>query len=247
MRPTVGILVALLIGATGSSVYFQVLNPGAAGGAQTNGEVERLVQENASLRSRLQERTAESTGRDGDTQGRVHQWPSVDGVSRERERSGAPTDADLVLRGKELEIDDLRAEIERLTTVLEVAKRRGFTAEMAIPNLAGLITEVSKDGTLCTITVTDNPDNVPLDRTVGCRLAVYDNSGYKGEVRVTRYEGEKRIGKYDMGVLSCRTMRFAVDPNKGGELLSEWAEKAGRTTPDFPRIKVNDKVASKIY
>jgi len=75
-----------------------------------------------------------------------------------------------------------------LKLLVDAAEARGFLRSMAAPNLAGTVTNAA--GTLCTIAVTNNPEEIDIGKMVSenkFAFAVYDASGYKGEAIVDKF------------------------------------------------------------
>ncbi|MCC7395725.1 MAG: hypothetical protein IT455_01540 [Planctomycetes bacterium] len=93
------------------------------------------------------------------------------------------------IKGRELDIAGLTKDKNELTLLVQVAKAKGFMEAMAVPQLAGVVTNAS--GKLCTIQLSDNPGNVDVQEHVnkgGLSFAIYDGKTYKGEAVATRFE-----------------------------------------------------------
>jgi hypothetical protein len=85
---------------------------------------------------------------------------------------------------KDLAIAGLTKDKNELGLLVDVAKAKGFLPQMAVPALAGTVSNVSDR--LVTLSITSNPTNAEVK--AGYRFAIYDASGYKGEARVTDYD-----------------------------------------------------------
>ena len=93
------------------------------------------------------------------------------------------------IEARNLTIADMQRDIDEKDLLLAVAEQNNFLPQMAAPTLAGTVTNAS--GRLCTISIADNPGNVDIADQISrrkFRFAIYDDSGYKGEAVVQRYE-----------------------------------------------------------
>jgi hypothetical protein len=88
---------------------------------------------------------------------------------------------------KDLSIAALNKDKSELQLLVDVAKAKGFMESMAVPQLAGTVSNVT--GNLCTVHITANPTNAEIK--VGYALAIYDGSNYKGEARITGVDAER--------------------------------------------------------
>ena len=104
-----------------------------------------------------------------------------------RELNNQITALNSTVTDRDLSIAGLSKEKSELTLLVDVAKVKGFLESMAVPMLAGTVSIVS--GNLCTLQITDNPTNA--DIKPGYPFAVYDETGFKAEARVTSVDSER--------------------------------------------------------
>lgn len=107
-------------------------------------------------------------------------------VAENRDLKNQNTALSETIAQKDLQLADASAEKGRLGLLVDVAKAKGFLESMAVPALAGTVSNVT--GNLCTILV----DASDAEIKPGYSFAIYDASGYKGEAKVTSVDSERR-------------------------------------------------------
>jgi DNA repair exonuclease SbcCD ATPase subunit len=91
--------------------------------------------------------------------------------------------------GKDLDIAKLETERSEDKMLIKIAEQNGFIVGLAAPELAGTVLHVANNR-LCTIKITDNPGEVDIADQLSKRkfsFGIYDDTGYKGEARATKY------------------------------------------------------------
>lgn len=107
-------------------------------------------------------------------------------VAENRDLKNQNTALSETIAQKDLQLADASAEKGRLNLLVDVAKAKGFLESMAVPALAGTVSNVT--GNLCTILVEASDSEIKP----GYSFAIYDASGYKGEAKVTSVDAERR-------------------------------------------------------
>lgn len=87
------------------------------------------------------------------------------------------------LKDRDVKIAGLNKDLSETKLLVDVATTKGFLKSMAVPPLAGTVSNVNAGGKLVTISITQNSTNA--DVKPGYSFAIYDGNTYKGEARVT--------------------------------------------------------------
>lgn len=104
---------------------------------------------------------------------------------------------------REASIQTLSEEKANLDLLVSVAKTKGFLESMAVPAVAGTVSQVDLDGRLVTILIDRVDDQAVRQLAAGDSFAIYSGNVYKGDARVTK------VGKSEAGTAYafCRVDR----------------------------------------
>lgn len=166
--------------------------------ASIQGDIKSLVASSSTIASNVDRATTEASSAREQS---IEAASARDAALREKDTAVADlrdvqSEVDILktsVEEKDKQIGDLESEVRQQKTLLDIAIGKGFSVAGAQPVLGGTVSHVGPQGTLLTITVTENPAGTVL--RPGLRFAILEGDDYKGEATIEEVEGQNAFCK----------------------------------------------------